>query len=189
MGTNSKIEWTDATWNPWQGCTKVSEACFDCYMFRDLARYGRDGSIVVRSKTTFDLPSTPTCPISRPSTKSAPRPPGGRGPSSSHGGTTDEHGWRAGRCLSGSNCDARRAGRSPQAPSSSRGRRSGATRSRPQPTAIPNRPARSTWLGYAQQRALRAAIRRELRGKDLACWCRLGEPCHADVLLELANQD
>lgn len=27
----------------------------------------------------------------------------------------------------------------------------------------------------------------ELRGKNLACWCRLGQPCHADVLLELAN--
>lgn len=27
----------------------------------------------------------------------------------------------------------------------------------------------------------------ELRGKDLACWCREGSPCHADVLLELAN--
>lgn len=26
-----------------------------------------------------------------------------------------------------------------------------------------------------------------LRGKNLACWCRLDEPCHADVLLELAN--
>lgn len=26
-----------------------------------------------------------------------------------------------------------------------------------------------------------------LRGKDLACWCKLGAPCHADVLLELAN--
>lgn len=30
-------------------------------------------------------------------------------------------------------------------------------------------------------------IRRELRGKNLACWCRLDQPCHADVLLELAN--
>lgn len=28
---------------------------------------------------------------------------------------------------------------------------------------------------------------RELRGKDLACWCPLDRPCHADVLLELAN--
>jgi len=26
-----------------------------------------------------------------------------------------------------------------------------------------------------------------LRAKNLACWCRLGDPCHADVLLELAN--
>lgn len=29
----------------------------------------------------------------------------------------------------------------------------------------------------------------ELRGKDLACWCPLDKPCHADVLLELANLD
>ena len=28
---------------------------------------------------------------------------------------------------------------------------------------------------------------RELRGKDLACWCPLDQPCHADVLLEIAN--
>jgi hypothetical protein len=28
-----------------------------------------------------------------------------------------------------------------------------------------------------------------LRGKNLACWCRLDAPCHADVLLELANRD
>jgi hypothetical protein len=27
----------------------------------------------------------------------------------------------------------------------------------------------------------------ELRGKDLACWCRLDQACHADVLLEIAN--
>lgn len=27
----------------------------------------------------------------------------------------------------------------------------------------------------------------ELRGHDLACWCSLDQPCHADVLLELAN--
>ena len=30
-------------------------------------------------------------------------------------------------------------------------------------------------------------IRRELRGKDLVCWCRLDQPCHADILLEIAN--
>ena len=28
----------------------------------------------------------------------------------------------------------------------------------------------------------------ELRGKNLACWCPLDQPCHADVLLELANR-
>ena len=27
----------------------------------------------------------------------------------------------------------------------------------------------------------------ELRGKDLACWCPLDKPCHADVLLREAN--
>ena len=27
----------------------------------------------------------------------------------------------------------------------------------------------------------------ELRGKNLCCWCPLDQPCHADVLLELAN--
>jgi hypothetical protein len=30
-------------------------------------------------------------------------------------------------------------------------------------------------------------VRRELRGRDLACYCPLDEPCHADVLLEVAN--
>lgn len=28
---------------------------------------------------------------------------------------------------------------------------------------------------------------KDLRGKNLACWCALEQPCHADVLLELAN--
>ncbi len=31
MGKNSRIEWTDHTFNPWWGCTKVSEACKNCY--------------------------------------------------------------------------------------------------------------------------------------------------------------
>lgn len=29
----------------------------------------------------------------------------------------------------------------------------------------------------------------ELRGLDLACWCPLDQPCHADVLLEIANKE
>ena len=27
-----------------------------------------------------------------------------------------------------------------------------------------------------------------LKGKDLACYCKLSDPCHADILLELANK-
>jgi hypothetical protein len=27
-----------------------------------------------------------------------------------------------------------------------------------------------------------------LRGKDLGCWCKPGEACHADVLIEIANK-
>jgi len=30
-------------------------------------------------------------------------------------------------------------------------------------------------------------IQRELRGKNLACWCKPDDPCHADVLLAIAN--
>jgi hypothetical protein len=30
-------------------------------------------------------------------------------------------------------------------------------------------------------------VRLELRGKNLACWCPIGQPCHADVLLRVAN--
>jgi hypothetical protein len=40
----------------------------------------------------------------------------------------------------------------------------------------------SPWLGK-----LRTEVQLELAGKDLACWCPLDKPCHADVLLELAN--
>lgn len=33
-----------------------------------------------------------------------------------------------------------------------------------------------------------AAIQNELRGKQLACWCPLDRPCHADVLAEIAEK-
>ncbi len=42
------------------------------------------------------------------------------------------------------------------------------------------------WL--AKQLYPPAFMLRELSGKNLACWCKLGQPCHADVLLELANR-
>ncbi|MDP1730229.1 MAG: DUF4326 domain-containing protein [Devosia sp.] len=33
----------------------------------------------------------------------------------------------------------------------------------------------------------RETIRAELGGRNLACWCKAGTPCHADALIELAN--
>lgn len=30
-------------------------------------------------------------------------------------------------------------------------------------------------------------IKKELAGKNLSCWCKEGQPCHADILIELAN--
>ena len=28
----------------------------------------------------------------------------------------------------------------------------------------------------------------ELKGKNLSCWCKIGDPCHVDVLLKILNQ-
>jgi protein gp37 len=42
MGENSKIEWTDHTFNPWIGCQKVSPGCDHCYAEAMMdTRYGR----------------------------------------------------------------------------------------------------------------------------------------------------
>jgi len=38
MGANTRIEWTNATWNPITGCAKVSQGCKHCYAERDWAR-------------------------------------------------------------------------------------------------------------------------------------------------------
>lgn len=46
---------------------------------------------------------------------------------------------------------------------------------RPAPRSVPPPPTRG-------------AIRAALTGRDLACWCPPDQPCHADVLLEIANQ-
>ena len=40
MGENSKIEWTDHTFNPWIGCTKVSPGCEHCYAEGESKRRG-----------------------------------------------------------------------------------------------------------------------------------------------------
>jgi protein gp37 len=56
MAETTGISWTDATWNPWMGCHKVSSGCAHCYAERDAKKYGRDFNKVTRSKTTFDAP-------------------------------------------------------------------------------------------------------------------------------------
>ena len=38
-----------------------------------------------------------------------------------------------------------------------------------------------------EQPGIRAKVVADLRGKNLACWCPLDQPCHADALLEAAN--
>jgi len=52
---------------------------------------------------------------------------------------------------------------------------------------VPGSPA--AWIaeriGYPSDDEIRA----ELRGRDLLCWCPLSSPCHADVLLLIANSN
>jgi protein gp37 len=43
MATNSKIEWTEATWNPVAGCTILSPGCTNCYAMRLAGRLAKMG--------------------------------------------------------------------------------------------------------------------------------------------------
>jgi protein gp37 len=62
MGQNSGIEWTDHTFNPWMGCTKVSPACKNCYAERDFdhrygkVKWGPNGTRVVTSDANWRKP-------------------------------------------------------------------------------------------------------------------------------------
>ena len=42
MAEHTAIEWTDATWNPVTGCTKVSPGCKYCYVERLTERFGAE---------------------------------------------------------------------------------------------------------------------------------------------------
>lgn len=59
MGMNSQISWTDHTFNPWIGCTKVSPACKNCYAERDMdhrfhkAEWGEGGTRVVTGEKNW----------------------------------------------------------------------------------------------------------------------------------------
>ena len=39
MGNKSAIEWTDTTWNPVTGCTKITRGCDNCYAERLAERF------------------------------------------------------------------------------------------------------------------------------------------------------
>ncbi len=63
MADHSGIEWTDATWNPVTGCTKVSPGCKNCYAERLAARLRamgnpryRNGFVVTLQPDQLDLP-------------------------------------------------------------------------------------------------------------------------------------
>ena len=45
------------------------------------------------------------------------------------------------------------------------------------------------FCAHALGRVFVERARAALRGKNLACWCPLDQPCHADVLLEMANAE
>lgn len=62
------------------------------------------------------------------------------------------------------------------------------------PNLIPHGTMRDLWMKWIYdahcdwlKRIGSGTIHCELHGKDLACWCPLDKPCHADVLLEIAN--
>lgn len=57
MSKDTKIQWTDATWNIARGCSKVDEDCKFCYMYRESLNGTRyEPKKVVRTKTVFNLP-------------------------------------------------------------------------------------------------------------------------------------
>jgi protein gp37 len=56
MSAKTGIEWSDATWNPVRGCSRVSEGCRHCYAERVAARFSGPGQSyegLVRIKTTI----------------------------------------------------------------------------------------------------------------------------------------
>ena len=63
MAENSKIQWTHHTFNPWRGCTKVSEGCKHCYAetmskrnLKVLGQWGPNGTRVVASESMWREP-------------------------------------------------------------------------------------------------------------------------------------
>lgn len=51
MAEETGISWTNHTQNFWKGCEKVSPGCKNCYMFREMTRYGLNPEEITRTKT------------------------------------------------------------------------------------------------------------------------------------------
>jgi len=63
VGTTTKIQWTDNTFNPWRGCAKVHTGCANCYAEREAKRFpsnrgiwGVNGTRVLASEAKWDEP-------------------------------------------------------------------------------------------------------------------------------------
>src|SRR4051794_38669367 len=63
MATETKIQWTHHTFNPWRGCQKVSPGCAHCYAEqlslrnpKVLGEWGPDGKRVIASESYWRLP-------------------------------------------------------------------------------------------------------------------------------------
>src|SRR5690242_8583429 len=61
MRSKTGIEWTDATWNPMTGCTKVSTGCDHCYAELVAQRKTRD--VYLRQLPVKDTPSNRADPF------------------------------------------------------------------------------------------------------------------------------
>jgi protein gp37 len=64
MAENSKIEWTHHTFNPWRGCTKVSDGCKNCYAetlsgrnHKTLGTWGPKGERVIAAESYWQQPT------------------------------------------------------------------------------------------------------------------------------------
>jgi protein gp37 len=62
MAENSNIEWTNHTFNPWSGCTKVSPACDHCYAEVNYSvkmrgvKWGKYGNRIIASDSMWNQP-------------------------------------------------------------------------------------------------------------------------------------
>lgn len=53
---------------------------------------------------------------------------------------------------------------------------------------LSNAEAVSLFEKYCLTEKFKGDIRNELKGKNIACFCRIGSPCHGEKILEIANQ-